>query len=1213
MSRLTRAALALALAAPLAAAPSVALAAAPLTVVDQVATFRVGERDGALAVELSSSDYDGSDERSVDPSRAVLHVPSSAEAAVPHDDYARDADGNPTDDQAYSFYKFLGGEGDRYLRTAHDPDDGARTGNLVLGFAGSNVADGKRLPQLRLDAADPSGVSLYQDDSAVTGPDVEPYRALHWDSTRRADQNTWGDVYGPDDVQYAFGAFGRPGSYCLTVRPGSFARPKGPITTGTAVAVRVVVGDRSDAELEATPPCEQPVDQPTQPTDPDAPTVLTTSHIDLAGVLRGGGPLSLVLRKTNAAGGGDEQLVPFRDGVLALDDTAKRTVPAGAKFIGAAGTPTWRIPENYDPSLPWLGFGGELLKDPVTSSPVMRMTGVTGLDGGAPPGDVTVWNNGAGTSSFGPTWSTRQGLPQGTHIPPGSHGHRNWDFSAPGVYCIGFDLQLAGASGTQLRDAQQLTVAVGDTVDPAEVTPCGRSGRDLPVGVPVRTPAVAPSKVLELTSTPDGGVPPTRNRITTALTGDDLQTRLVQGDPAGPGTAHDPSDVVFRARQDADANPDADAGPVGRRLYSFAPYGLGGGDIVGFDQLGVEPAQLDGPLRWSIGGVRGPGTVVVRDNFVNRRVLTASQAAPSASTTLVPGRAEPRYELHLDRPGVYCVDMTWSGRRASDGVDVSDKATLTLVGGDTPERVTTCSRGQRATAPTAATTPAPTPTGPGSTRPASGRTVLRVGHVDVHAYPAASGMRVRVHDDRPTPAVDRDPAKVTMYAAPSSRTTIPTSSGFGFLGRAGAPTWVLPQTQDDRLLWPGYNLTPGNSGATAVRWTLDSVKGPGRFALFENEAFGTPKLLLTSTRRSSFDYFAHGHANWAFGAEGVYCLNSTFTGRPTGGSAKATLLVAVGHLDPATVTPADCGRTATQLGARNSPPAQTSTRPDNPIAAALHTAPPRSATPSPDCIATPVMRSRPSAAMVVSDGHFDLGSRVASGRLRAEIEDGRSDPPEPRRPEALVFDVGDKAEQRVPAGYGFLGRAGDRAWVIPQTQQAGVPWLGWNTQQPTLRAGVRGPVTFALTRVTGPGRIAVYTDGVFGGVQRKVFGTVAGFPRSFAVPLNVHAHANWAFTKPGVYRLTITQTAGLAGGTETASSVLTIAVGQRDASAAAPSERTVSYVGRTATGGACTLSPEQRRLAATGADLTTALGTGAALLAAALVLLVAGRRRRARR
>jgi surface-anchored protein len=171
-------------------------------------------------------------------------------------------------------------------------------------------------------------------------------------------------------------------------------------------------------------------------------------------------------------------------------------------------------------------------------------------------------------------------------------------------------------------------------------------------------------------------------------------------------------------------------------------------------------------------------------------------------------------------------------------------------------------------------------------------------------------------------------------------------------------------------------------------------------------------------------------------------------------------------------------------------------------------------------------------------------------------------------------------------------------WTVPLTQRPGVPWIGWNTQNPTLLAAASGDVTMTLDAVTGPGKLAVYAQDSFGGLGTRYFGTVEGFPRSTAVPVGqsgVHVHAVWAFTAPGAYTVTFAFTAAVDGKPATAKSTLAFHGGPGTPASTRPATEVVDRVGRTATGRECALDA----LADTGLD-----GTGVATLLLAAAFLV---------
>ncbi|UKJ63324.1 TIGR03773 family transporter-associated surface protein [Cellulosimicrobium cellulans] len=268
-----------------------------------------------------------------------------------------------------------------------------------------------------------------------------------------------------------------------------------------------------------------------------------------------------------------------------------------------------------------------------------------------------------------------------------------------------------------------------------------------------------------------------------------------------------------------------------------------------------------------------------------------------------------------------------------------------------------------------------------------------------------------------------------------------------------------------------------------------------------------------------------------------------------------------------------------------------------------------STTPEP-CIPTPVTSEvRTGVVGGVTEGHFDVGSVVESGRLVAKTKDDRKQPPSWVDPESLTFRLGDAAKREVPAGadFAFLGEAGATIWSVGQVQEPNVPWVGWNTQHPSLIEAAAGPVTYTLDRVDGPGKLGVYATGNFGGVGTKYFGTMSGFPRSMTVPLNQHVHGNWAFSEQGVYTVSFTLSVPLkSGGTATDTASLKFSVGDSSGTATK-----TTYVGKTASGADCELSAEQKAaLATTGADPVGALVLGVLLLVTGSALYGASRRRR---
>ena len=123
------------------------------------------------------------------------------------------------------------------------------------------------------------------------------------------------------------------------------------------------------------------------------------------------------------------------------------------------------------------------------------------------------------------------------------------------------------------------------------------------------------------------------------------------------------------------------------------------------------------------------------------------------------------------------------------------------------------------------------------------------------------------------------------------------------------------------------------------------------------------------------------------------------------------------------------------------------------------------------------------AAVTLRSGHADFGARIVGGKLQSQVKDAtsRSGKVAWRDPSDVVVAVGSRARYKLPnrSNVRFLGKAGTRIWLIPQTQRSGVIWLGWNTESLSSRQ-VRGGVAWTLERVSGPGRVVVFQTGSFG-------------------------------------------------------------------------------------------------------------------------------------
>lgn len=454
--------------------------------------------------------------------------------------------------------------------------------------------------------------------------------------------------------------------------------------------------------------------------------------------------------------------------------------------------------------------------------------------------------------------------------------------------------------------------------------------------------------------------------------------------------------------------------------------------------------------------------------------------------------------------------------------------------------------------PTPTSAPEPTPTPTPTPTPAPGRwdvangtvnehgaVVINDGHVDVAATLEGDRLVSRIKDTTgSSDPVWRDPGQSVLQILPHATGTVPIGAAWDFLGPAGSSFYQLSQTQQEGLLWPGWSTESIPAGATSggVAWSLADIEGPGEFALYESDSFGQPRVLLNSRDGvSGADAFTipkntHAHGSWAFSAEGVYCLGMQRAAQLTDGrtvSESFVLTVAVGTADVLDLDPAACADSV-------EPDPGTVPKPPPPVDAT-----PGAVTPPAQEVAATQCTA---AATILSAGHVDYASRLVDGRLQSLIGDDTSGSKVYREPASTVLWLKPSARVALPAGFGQIGAPGQTIWQVPQTQNAELIWLGWNTE--SLNAGnSRGPVRWTIDAVSGPGAVKVYLSGSFGGVQQMVFDGGG----TYGIPLGVHAHANWAFTAEGVYRITSTQTLTLADGSVSSDTeTMTIAVGDVD-------------------------------------------------------------------
>lgn len=184
--------------------------------------------------------------------------------------------------------------------------------------------------------------------------------------------------------------------------------------------------------------------------------------------------------------------------------------------------------------------------------------------------------------------------------------------------------------------------------------------------------------------------------------------------------------------------------------------------------------------------------------------------------------------------------------------------------------------------------------------------------------------------------------------------------------------------------------------------------------------------------------------------------------------------------------------------------------------------------------------------VMIQAGHADFGPTLAGGHWKIQIRDDTGDDPVWRDPENVVFKLGSSSIIQMPndAAYNFIGeKPGTKLYVIPQTQNPDVPWLGWNTQEGGVLNELDRGAKLSLEGVSGPGKLHVYLENGNNNPQ-QLWDSTKGYPQNSWIETNAHTHVNWVFSKPGIYHVKLTFSGKLKNGRAVSDTrVLNFAVG----------------------------------------------------------------------
>jgi len=129
--------------------------------------------------------------------------------------------------------------------------------------------------------------------------------------------------------------------------------------------------------------------------------------------------------------------------------------------------------------------------------------------------------------------------------------------------------------------------------------------------------------------------------------------------------------------------------------------------------------------------------------------------------------------------------------------------------------------------------------------------------------------------------------QVIFVVKEAARLTLPAGTPFG---DAGAPFWILPQSQNPNLLYLGVNSERVPDGVFTGPLTIQLKRfvGPGYFMAWQAVGPGQYNVRIdTRDGIDSNDNFmpligAHEHFNWGFSTNGVYCTTFQVSGQRIG-------------------------------------------------------------------------------------------------------------------------------------------------------------------------------------------------------------------------------------------------------------------------------------------------------------------------------------------
>ena len=201
-------------------------------------------------------------------------------------------------------------------------------------------------------------------------------------------------------------------------------------------------------------------------------------------------------------------------------------------------------------------------------------------------------------------------------------------------------------------------------------------------------------------------------------------------------------------------------------------------------------------------------------------------------------------------------------------------------------------------------------------------------------------------------------------------------------------------------------------------------------------------------------------------------------------------------------------------------------------------------------------------AVTISRGHVDIGPAVVDDKVSVVVNDDSREHARTsvaRTPDSVTLQLLKNSKvKRSPKAFSdpvfdFMGPQGTELFVSPMQQKNGIVWPGFSSEH-IDRASFPNGVKFEIAQKTAPagGSWWLFTHDSFNGLD-LIASTQK--PGQIDAPEPLHKHVYWAFTKPGMYVLTVSVSGTDADGNEFRSSAdIRFKVGDEDEAGSPGSE-----------------------------------------------------------